>query len=83
MLYIDSCKNDFQDVKQKETWPPCILLKLLMAGRMCQLYRLLELISSVMVVHMYSSSTWEAEVEKSLGVRGQPALQSKFQHNQS
>jgi hypothetical protein len=36
-----------------------------------------------MLVHAFILSTWEAEVDRSLWVRGQPGLHSEFQDSQS
>jgi hypothetical protein len=33
-------------------------------------------------VHTFNLSTWEAEADGSLGVQGQPGLQSEFQNSQ-
>ena len=38
--------------------------------------------SQVVVVHTINPSTWEAEAGISLGVGGQPDLQSEFQYSQ-
>lgn len=35
-----------------------------------------------MVAHAISSSTWEAEIGRSMWVQGQPSLQSKFEDSQ-